>query len=232
MTTAPADDEAAGSGLPVCPGLRRCRRTRRLVLVMLVTPWPLLVAAWLLREPLLRGLVHAWIVDDEFVEADAVLVLCGGPNTRPFHAAGIYTNAIAPLVLVSTVKLNPTATLRVAEDENDVNREVLLRLGVPPAAIVRVGRDLTSTWEEAEAVAAWAATNRLRSVVIPTDWYHTRRVAWTFRKVLGEEVEVKMKALPPLDYPLDAWWRNENGVICFQNEVVKMLVYLLTKRHR
>ena len=192
----------------------------------------ILLVTWVVREPLLRGLAHAWIVDDEAGSADAVLVLCGGPNTRPFHAAGLYTNQVAPLVLVSTVKVNPAATLRVAEDENDINRAILSKLGVPDSAIVRVGKDLTSTWEEAEAVAVWVSTNQLRSVIIPTDWYHSRRVAWTFRKVLGNEVDVRIKALDPLDYPVDEWWLNENGLINFQNEVVKMFLYWMSKEKK
>jgi hypothetical protein len=42
---------------------------------------------WLLREPVLCGAANLWIVSDPISRADAIAVLGGGLETRPFIAA-------------------------------------------------------------------------------------------------------------------------------------------------
>jgi hypothetical protein len=52
----------------------------------------LCAAAWIEREALLRGAADLWIVSDPVTPADAVVVLGGGIDMRPFVAADLYTN--------------------------------------------------------------------------------------------------------------------------------------------
>jgi hypothetical protein len=40
-------------------------------------------------------------------------------------------------------------------------------------------------------------------------------------------VDVRVKALPPLRYGTTNWWHREEGVIDFQNELLKLLYYRL-----
>jgi hypothetical protein len=58
---------------------------------------------WLEREALLRGLTDLWIVSDPVTRADAVAVLGGGREYRPFVAADLYKKGLASKVLVSRV---------------------------------------------------------------------------------------------------------------------------------
>jgi hypothetical protein len=51
--------------------------------------------AWLERVPLLRGAANLWIVSDEATHADAVVVLGGGLEERPFIAADVYHKGLA-----------------------------------------------------------------------------------------------------------------------------------------
>jgi uncharacterized SAM-binding protein YcdF (DUF218 family) len=107
-----------------------------------------------------------------------------------------------------------------------LNRAVLLKLGVPPEAIVSFGTDVSSTYEEARALAEWANRNGIKSIIVPTEIFSSRRVRWILVKELsGLDVGIDVQALPPLDYDLDNWWRHEAGVIGFQNEVIKYLYY-------
>jgi hypothetical protein len=63
---------------------------------------------------------------------------------------------------------------------------------------------------------------------VPTELFATRRVRWILNKQGGQVgAEVEIQALPPLEYGIDDWWRDESGVITFQNEIIKYLYYRL-----
>jgi hypothetical protein len=52
-------------------------------------------AGWLARVQILQGAARAWIVSDSVVPADAIAVLGGGLETRPFAAADLYKKGMA-----------------------------------------------------------------------------------------------------------------------------------------
>ena len=56
---------------------------------------------WLLREPALRGAANLWIVSDPISRADAIVVLGGGLETRPFIAAQMWRRGLADKILIS-----------------------------------------------------------------------------------------------------------------------------------
>jgi hypothetical protein len=55
------------------------------------------------RAPLLRGAAGLWIVSDPVTPSDAVAVLGGGLELRPFRASELYKKGLAKKVLVSLV---------------------------------------------------------------------------------------------------------------------------------
>jgi uncharacterized SAM-binding protein YcdF (DUF218 family) len=183
-------------------------------------------AGWLARVEILQGAARAWVVSDTIAPADAIVVLGGGLETRPFTAADLYNKGIAKQILISAVRPSPAEKLEIVPSHVDLNRAVLLKLGVPPEAILSFGTDVSSTYEEARALAQWAKANGVRSIIVPTEIFSSRRVRWILEKQLGAVgVRVEVQALPPLDYDIDNWWQHEAGVIGFQNEVVKYLYY-------
>jgi uncharacterized SAM-binding protein YcdF (DUF218 family) len=107
-----------------------------------------------------------------------------------------------------------------------MGREVLLRLGVPAEAIVSYGKDVTNAYEEALAVVDWARRTGAKSVIVPTGQVASRRVSWIFKRELATKgVRVGIKVLTPHEYSIDDWWTKEQGVIAFQNEVLKYRDY-------
>jgi uncharacterized SAM-binding protein YcdF (DUF218 family) len=183
-------------------------------------------AGWLARVQILRGVARAWIVSDSIVPADAIAVLGGGLETRPFAAADLYKKGMARQILISAIRPSPAEKLEIVPSHVDLNRAVLLKLGVPPEAILSFGTDVSSTYEEARALAEWARTNGVRSVIVPTEIFSSRRVRWILDKQLGSiGTRIEVQALAPLEYDVDNWWRHEAGVIAFQNEVIKYLYY-------
>jgi hypothetical protein len=68
--------------------------------------------------------------------------------------------------------------------------------------------------------------NKAHSVVIPTDIFHTRRARWIFRRALrGTTARVHILAVNVPSYGASNWWSHEDGLIAFQNEVVKSAYY-------
>ena len=185
-------------------------------------------AGWLARVQILRRAARVWIVSDSLVPADAVAVLGGGLETRPFAAADLYKKGMARQILISAVRPSPAEKLEIVPSHVELNRAVLLKLGVPPEAILSFGTDVSSTYEEARALSEWARTNGVRSVIVPTEIFSSRRVRWMLDKQIGSiGTRVAVQALPPLEYDADNWWQHEAGVIGFQNEVVKYFYYRL-----
>jgi uncharacterized SAM-binding protein YcdF (DUF218 family) len=180
------------------------------------------------RAPLLTGLANSWIVDDAPEKSDAIVVLGGGVDYRPFAAARLYNDGWAPTVLIMDVGLSPTEEMGLKQPERDVTRQVLLKQGVPEQAIVPVGRSVKNTFEESKAVLAWATEHGAQKLLIATELFHTRRARWVFRKQFrGTHTLVKFAAVAPGDYARTNWWQHEQGLINFQNEWVKLPYYWL-----
>src|SRR5258708_4317123 len=76
---------------------KRLRRYFAIVLVLIT----LCAGVWTEREVLLRSAADLWIVSDTITPADAVVVLGGGINTRPFEAADLYAKGLVRKVLLS-----------------------------------------------------------------------------------------------------------------------------------
>jgi uncharacterized SAM-binding protein YcdF (DUF218 family) len=206
----------------------RPRVTRRRVLLALVAMVAIL-ALWAWRKPdtLLRGAARLWIVSDEPAPADAVAVLGGGLEYRPFAAADYYRRGLVPKVLVSNIGASRAEQLGVLQSHVRANREVLLKLGVPAAAIEPFGDQLSDTFGEVVALHEWALRNGAHRIIVPTDIFAARRLRWTLARVFGDEAVILVPAIKPPDYRRSDWWKNEHGLIAFQNEVVKYLYYRL-----
>jgi uncharacterized SAM-binding protein YcdF (DUF218 family) len=216
----PSDSFGELAGQPRRPS--RFRKWLWRIVALLVVA----LAAYALRAPILRGVANAYVVDDPVAKADAVVVLGGGANTRPFAAAKLFHEGYAPRVLVMNTEREPTDELGVTTPDSELNRRVLRALKVPDAAITAVGRDVASTHDEAMAVRDWAQRNGAKRVIVPTDLFHTRRVNWLFSRTLNPiGAKVCVRAIPDWKFSTTNWWQHENGLVSFQNEAMKLALY-------
>jgi uncharacterized SAM-binding protein YcdF (DUF218 family) len=184
--------------------------------------------AWLNRAVILRGAAEIWVISDPIENADAVAVLGGGVNTRPFAAADLYNAGKVKLVLVAAVKPSRIEDLRLMPSNSELARSVLIKLGVAPQAIIAVGHDVSNTYEEARAVREWARNNGATKIIIVTEMFSSRRVRWIFDRelaMIGVKAIIHTVADP--DYDFYRWWQDERGIIQFQNEALKYLYYRL-----
>lgn len=204
-----------------------CRRLRQIACV-LICGCALLLVGYLFRTPLLTGLADAWVVNELATKADAIVILGGGLENRPFAAAKLFHAGVAPRVLYMDVKLSPAEELGVALPEREQTRRILASNSVPEAALTMIGQAVSSTFDESRAVRDWVEKSGAKTIVIPTDIFHTRRVRWLFQKQFrGSTTEIHVQAVDPLRYRATDWWQHEEGLIAFQNEWIKLPYYWL-----
>ena len=187
----------------------------------------LIAGVWLERAPLLRGAAELWIVSDPITAADAVAVLGGDLDTRPFEAADLYKKGLVPKVLVSRVVEGRASTMGLIPGHSELNRIVLLKLGVPDTAIEIFGEANGSTRDEALALRVWADRHDVSRIIIPTGVFSARRVRWIFdREFVGSAVDIEIATIGQ-NYSHAEWWKSEKAMIAFQNEILKYLYYRL-----
>ena len=183
-------------------------------------------ACWAFRAPLLAAAARCWIVEDPITKADAVVVLGGGLPLRALEAARLYRAGLAPRIVYADVEPSLMAHEGLLPSESALTRELLLKHDVPEAAMVRVGESVSSTYEESIAIRDWVSESGARSLIIPTDLFHTRRARWIFQKLLASTpATIKVEPIPNAEYESSNWWQTETGLIDFQNEVIKYLYY-------
>jgi len=185
-------------------------------------------SAWLGREPLLRGVASLWIVSDPVTRADAIVVLGGNYYERPLVAADLYGRGFANKILVSQTTDMQQIPVADIPTDTELSRTALLKLGVPPGAIESFGNANSNTREEAVAIRQWAERNAASKFIIPTEMFGARRVRWIFQRELsGSGVTIEVPSFEPPRYTSREWWKAEEGVIAFQNELIKYIYYRL-----
>jgi uncharacterized SAM-binding protein YcdF (DUF218 family) len=106
-------------------------------------------------------------VDSGVVRADVIVILGGGSHERPLRAAELFQDQAAPRIIIS------------GEGDDEINRQLLLKAGIPSAAIQVEGKSQT-TRENAEFTIKLLRAENAHSAILVTSWYHSRRALKTF----------------------------------------------------
>ncbi len=212
---------------PTLTQLFHNRRVRRVLVVagVALAAWSL--AAWVAA----RALV---VVADELPRADRIVVLAGSSTYRERTrlAAALFREGRAPKVTLTNDDLRGGWSNELQRNPYFVERAAaeLRRAGVPDEGIETLPRAVTSTHDEALVMREHAEAQGLRSLLVVTSAYHTRRALWTFRKVFeGSGVQVGLVSVPPGDETPEpaTWWLHAQGWRVVAGEYVKLIYYRL-----
>ncbi|HEX8370386.1 MAG TPA: YdcF family protein [Pyrinomonadaceae bacterium] len=189
----------------------------------------LLFLAWIFLAPFLA---ESLIVEKPLKRADAILIL-GGSATfteRTQKAAELYRQGISERILLTDD--GGQAGWSQAEQRNpkfvELARKSLIEQGVSPTAIEILPSPVAGTIDEARALAEKAGAENLKSVLLVTSAYHTRRALWTFRKVsIENNVEIGIEsARTGIQTPAPfSWWLSVAGWNLVAGEYVKSAYY-------
>jgi len=166
-------------------------------------------SAWVGCDWLLRSAADIWIVSDPIGPADAVAVFGGGLADRSFAAAEYYRRGLVKKILID-----------IPESE-----AALLELGIPGSAIETFGSGLKNTYQEVLVLRAWTQSHHLRSIIVPTEIFSTRRVSWMLHRAFPNEFAIRVIALDAPGYQRNNWW-HARGVGAFKLEFIKYVYYL------
>ncbi len=188
----------------------------------------LLCAWWLIAW----GAARALMVETDLLHADALVVL-GGSATyveRTRRAAELFRQGRAPVIILTND--NQRGGWSSAEQRNPffVERAVdeLQRAGVPAERIEVLPQTVSGTYEEALLLRQHASTRGLRSVLVVTSAYHSRRARLTLCRVFAESgIQVGLAtAAPGQQTPRPMlWWLDARGWSMVAGEYVKLIYY-------
>jgi uncharacterized SAM-binding protein YcdF (DUF218 family) len=189
-------------------------------LLLLVALVCLACAFFAVRGPAFTRFWKRWLVVSVPMEkADALIVLGGEPLARPTEAARLYRAGVAPRVFVT------------GRGDAGTNRRILLEGGVPADRIVVESRAMT-TRSNAGLLKPMLEAAGVRSALIVTSPFHTRRALATFRKVMPDIIfGVTDSSIGWWSRPEGRWDVNRFAAIEFLKTAEYWLIYGVSPIH-
>ncbi len=181
-------------------------------------------------------MANCLVVEKPLSKADAILVL-GGSSTyteRAQEAAVIFKRGIAPKIFLTNDGLQGGWDQK--EQRNpyfvELARSELIRQGVPENAIEILSTVVAGTNDEANLFVKISTERKLKSVLLVTSAFHTRRALRTFEREFAKEtlrVEIGIEsASPGTQTPKpSSWWLSSIGWETVPSEYVKTFYYWL-----
>lgn len=177
---------------------------------------------------LLPGAGAILVHEDPIAVSDAILVLGGGKEERIDQGLELYARGYADMILF-TGQDRPS---KFAHKRNWAleAQVVALRRGVPADKIELIV-DSTSTYDDAVLSKAFCVKHNIRSLIIVSEPYHTKRAYYTFKKEYsGSGIRTMIYPVRDSWYKIRGWWLTKEGIRETVNEYVKLVYYLFRNR--
>ncbi len=160
--------------------------------------------------------------------ADAVVLLNGGYNTRPFVAAALVRGGWTPKVLLNTVALHALEADGTIPRSHEIALRVLEYGGVRRSEVKVLDVSAKTTYDEAIGVADYLAAHPAKRLLLVTEGPHTRRARWIFQRVLAaQRTEIAVVSAPTDGFDYAVWWRSDDGFLFVVSEYLKLFFYAL-----
>jgi len=194
----------------------------RHVIVLTVLFIPLAVALLVLHEAILLAIGDFLMVQDDLHPADVIHVIAGD-DYRTDYAIHLYKQGYAKRIFFTG---GWCVFHRYWHGQHAMERAQAQ--GVPAPAIAVDESPVSSTYSEALRLKEFAAQSEvpIYSVIVVSDAYHMRRARWTYRQVLGNQVDLQMAPVPFELTPYQRrWWTDEPSRKYVKEEYMKLLYY-------
>lgn len=184
---------------------------------------PIVVVLILFSTPILRSIGDYLIVHDSLRQADLITAV-SGPEYRINYAADLYKRGLGARLFFTGGYSDKNMRY-----EANWSKYLALAAGVPEEAITVDDESIISTYQEAVRLQKYieAHPDQIKTIILVTDAYHTRRARWAYQKVLGDQVKILMAPVPfdKTGYTRN-WWMNAQSRKMVFDEYFKFTFYL------
>jgi len=164
------------------------------------------------------------LMKDNIRKADCIVLLRGDAYFRFKKAVELYDEGYSKRIVISIL---PEREEELREYYHFKNRVLGLKdippkeftlkafryFGKNPKGILFTDKTVTSTYDEAVATRDYMLKEKLRSLILVTSTYHTRRALMIFRMVFrGTGIKIYNCTARNEAYRPDSWWRSEKDV--------------------
>jgi uncharacterized SAM-binding protein YcdF (DUF218 family) len=203
----------------------------RLLLLGLVSLVVMVCLVWWMPDRWLPGAAGWLDVGDGPHRVDAVFILPGDQQSRPFVAADLVNGGWADRALYPQNAPAP-ATIDAGRLPTEVViRRVLEHEGLSAEQIVMLAGATRTTEEDLLVLGPYLQQHPEARVAIVTSHYHTRRTRLLIRRLLSLHSDrITYVSAPTLRFNLDDWWRHEAGFFAITSEYLKLAYCCLRYR--
>ena len=197
-------------------------------LIKLISLMIIGVIIFFFRSEILSASGSYLIHESDLRTSDAIVVLGGNSLDRGLHAYSLYQQKYAPKIVCTGGNV-PSVLSAIGEPlfESEVSRRLILAEGVDSSAVVALSAS-TSTFEEAIEIKEYVERNGLKSLIVVSSKFHTKRVSQVFDNAFeGSGITILYSGAPSSSYDEALWWKSESGMIMVNNEYMKLLYYFL-----
>ncbi len=192
-----------------------------------------LFIVWLIISPFIAKFL---IIEKSFAKADAIWVLGGSSvyQERTQKAAELYQQGVSDKIFV--IDDNSRGGWNDGEKRNipyfELSKRELIKNGVDEKAIEIVKPIGDGTNYEATLFAEKSQNNAIKSLLLVTSEYHTRRALWTFEHLVNKnnlQIEIgvisatQTKQMPTTFF----WWLSSKELQFVITEYLKFIYYWL-----
>jgi hypothetical protein len=209
----------------------RSRWRRRLAILGI-----LLLAVWVFRASLLRGLAAGLIVDDRPPAlqhgalqhgdlppepADAVLILGGD---RQFDLAADLYHPGATTVLIYRSRPDRMVRMGIMPPAHEIARRELLKRGISSQDLDELAGASLSRSTIGVALGGWLAEHPERKVHVLCDRFTSRTWKVAFRRDVDPSLarQIFIEPLPDRQFDETNWWRSKVGTMAVVNGYIRL----------
>ncbi|MCI0527206.1 MAG: YdcF family protein [Nitrospira sp.] len=185
-------------------------------------------------RPILVFLGKYLVYEDPLQKADAIVVICGEFPFRILEALDIYQAGYAPLIVVSSKeeveRLQQLKKLERGYGYLSYDKMGALKDGIPEEALLVLEGPGDSTEQELTRLYRFLVEKNIKSVILVSSNYHTRRVMKLFNLIARGQVMPIVRASRYSKFvEPERWWLARWSIRFVCSEYLKLINYYIVQ---
>lgn len=178
----------------------------------------------LFAEPLLIQTGGFFVYESTLVPSDVIVVLAGSLFDRTEKAIELYQQGYSDKILFTQPEHLPEEhpLADPIKNEQSINRALLDYYQIPVEKVLHGNRVVLSTYEEAVSVREQMESRSLKSAIVVSGYFHSRRAHEIFDSVFQNTgISIIIAPAEEEGHTITDWWKSEKGFLLVQNEALK-----------